>query len=313
MRIIVCLLFTFGVVEAFDLTNALQNSFLLSGERASTNQYFVMENTVIRYGTNGARESSDSYWLFLTASFKAGHDNPVYICRKFTIQIAKSTRKTVPSLQDWSYEPFLKDPGIDSQGQVFGIPHEKFSNIADSDGQPLDVEHSYAVYNHFIDFHSFADVFSRPTGEGNGIQNLTRIGDVVVHSAAFTTPPVNLGQGIKEGSFFQNGEITLAFKGVSMINERPCALVGFDSGASSFKMIMEPMPSMPVETNGSSHYFGDIFLDLDSFWVQKVTMTEFVLSETAVSSMNMKINGRIERQLVVRNVPAAEFEAMLAE
>jgi hypothetical protein len=304
----------YGVLGAFDFTDALRrNSFTLSGERALKNQYFVMDNTVIRYGANGARESSDNYRLYLTASFEDGRHEPLYICRKFVIQIANSAQKTMPSLQDWSYEPYFEDTGIDAKGQVFGIPHEKFSNIADSDGQPLDLEHGYAVYNHFIDFHGFADVFSRPAEGGKGIQNLTRIGDVVIHSAAFSKPPVNLGQGIKEGSFFQNGEITLSFKGVSVINERPCALVGYDSGASSFKMIMEPMPSMPVVTNGSSHYFGDIYLDLESYWVQKVTLTEFVLSETVVSSMNMKINGRIERQLLVRNVAAAEFEAMIAE
>jgi hypothetical protein len=70
---------------------------------------------------------------------------------------------------------------------------------------------------------------------------------------------------------------------------------------------------MMVETHGSSHYFGDINIDLKSFWVQQVTMAEFVVSETNIASMNMKINGVIERQTTIRNVDADTFNAALSE
>ena len=117
-------------------------------------------------------------------------------------------------------------------------------------------------------------MFAESTTEGNGIQNLKKIGQKIVHAAAFSEPPVNLGSNVSEGSFFKNGEITLEFKGLSVVNDRQCALLEYDSGESSFKIIMEPMPNMEIQTVGSSHYQGDIYKDLATNWVQKITMNE---------------------------------------
>jgi len=132
---------------------------------------------------------------------------------------------------------------------------------------------------------------------GNGIQDLKKIGQEIVHAAAFSEPPVHLGSGVSEGSFFKNGKIMLAFKGLGWVNERPCAVVGYDSGESSFQMTVNPTPELQIQTTGSSHYFGDIYKDLKTKWVQKVTMTEFVVSETALPTPPTKINSVIERRI----------------
>jgi hypothetical protein len=68
---------------------------------------------------------------------------------------------------------------------------------------------------------------------------LKKIGDKIVHAAAFSEPKLNLA-----GSFFKNGEITLEFKGLSRVNGKSCALIGYDSGESSFKMVVNPIPEL---------------------------------------------------------------------
>jgi hypothetical protein len=57
------------------------------------------------------------------------------------------------------------------------------------------------------------------------------------------------------GSSFKNGQITLEFKGLSVVNGKDCALIAYDSGESSFKILMQPTPEMQIQIVGSSHYF----------------------------------------------------------
>jgi hypothetical protein len=182
-----------------------------------------------------------------------------------------------------------------------------FENLTDSAGKPLPSDQTYHVYNAFIDFHSFCNVFAERAANGSGIQDLKRIGQKIVHVSAFSEPPVNLGSQILPGSSFKNGEITLAFKGLSMLNGKQCALVEYDSGESSFKMLMQPTPEMQIQTVGSSHYFGDIYKDLSTNWVQKVTMAEFVVAEVALPMPPNKINSVVERHITILNVREDEL------
>ncbi len=118
---------------------------------------------------------------------------------------------------------------------------------------------------------------------------------------------MNLGSNTAEGSTFKNGEVTLALKGLSSVDGAACAIVAYDSGASSFKMLMKPMPNMQIETVGSSHYLGDIYIDLASRWPRKVTMYELVVAETQLPMPPNKINAVIERDILIRNVTEQEF------
>ena len=163
------------------------------------------------------------------------------------------------------------------------------------------------LYNTFIDFHGFCNAFAERIEGGNGIQDLRTIGDKIIHSASYTEPPVNLGSNVAEGSTFKNGEVTLEFKGISLVDSRRCGVVAFDSGESSFKMIMKPMPEVEIRTVGSSHYKGDLFIDLESYWVRKVVMDEIVISETNLPMPPHKINAVTERTSVIKNVSAEAF------
>jgi len=76
----------------------------------------------------------------------------------------------------------------------------------------------------------------------------------------------------------------------------------YDSGESSFYMLTKPMANMEVSTKGSSHYWGDIYKDLTSGWIQKAVLHELVVSETMVPGLSNKINSVIERTINIKNV-----------
>jgi len=278
----------------------LRRTFDLGAPRSREPQTYDMETIVLTYALDGRRVNKDILRLQLKCT--PGQTADQYTCTRFTVQFGANPEVEVPAMAGWSYPFKGVTTGIDEQGQVFGIDHAKFEKLVDADGKPLPVDKRYFVYNAFIDFHAFCNVFAEPMEGGKSIRDLRHIGDKIVHAAAFTEAPVNLGAGIKEGSTFKNGEVTLEFKGLSLVDGASCAVVAYDSGESSFQMLVNPMPNMEVRSVGSSHYKGDIHVDLTSRWVRKVTMDELVVTESIVPGMANKINAVIERTTVIRNV-----------
>lgn len=288
------------------ISSVLNQEFNLAGNRSHETQYYVMQSELITYALDGKRMGKDIYKLHLewVPAKMAGKAGDEFTCAKFTVQLGDAPQVTIPILANWSYS---LSEGIDDKNQVFGIDHIKFENLKDSNGYLIPTDKAYHVYNAFIDFHAFCNVFSERTSEGNGIQNLKKIGRKIVHSAAFSEPPIHLGKDIAEGSFFKNGEITLEFKGLSLVNDKQCALLGVDSGESSFKMIVKPTPEFEVVAVGRSHYKGDIFKDLASNWVQKVVFDEMVVTEATMPMPPNKVNSIVERNIVILNVSKREY------
>jgi hypothetical protein len=289
-----------------------QQSFELAGDRTEQIRYFISETKLTQYNLDGTRAGTNIFKLFLqwTPAKLASKKGDEFTCAKFIYKSDTLVETTIPVLDNWHYVYQPDSTGYDAKGQMFGIPHEKFENLVDSQGNSLQQDKSYMIYNTFIDFHSFM-MFAEKTQSGYGIQHLKKIGDKIVHASAFSEPTINLGSNIAKGSYFKNGEITLAFKGLSLINEATCALLNFDSGESAFKVIIKPMPEMEIVTVGSSHYKGDIYLDLASKWVLKVIMDEVVISETKLPFPPNKINAVAERMTLIQNVSEKYFRNSL--
>ncbi len=282
----------------------LPKTFNLAGERTPVIQKYKMESKLINYAQDGSRKSTDIFRLRLkwVPAAIAGTAGDVFTCEQFTVQLGDSPAVTIPALDHWSYILKLPASGLDEKGQVFGIDHQRFEQLADSQGSGIPPDKVYHVYNAFVDFHSLCSVFAEKTSTGAGIQDLHLIGQKIIHDAAFSEPPVNLGSNIATGSYFKNGEITLEFKGLSVVNGRRCAIIGYDSGNSQFKMIVNAMPDLQVQSVGSSHYQGDLYKELKSNWIQKAVLTEWVVSATTVPTLPNKINAVTERNILISNV-----------
>ncbi|MBN2316718.1 MAG: hypothetical protein JXM79_22515 [Sedimentisphaerales bacterium] len=289
----------------------LRQTFKLGGERSQQTQYFLMESKLINYALDGKRTGMDVFRLRLKCvpAKLAGTKGDEYTCAKFTVQLGVQPEVEIPAMKNWTHVFKIPPTGVDEKGQTLGIDHAPFENLMDANGNAIPQDKAYHVYNAFIDFHAFCDIFADRVEDGRGIQDLKSIGQKIVHEAAFSEAPVSLGSNVAEGSTFKNGEITLELKGLSRVAGATCALVGYDSGESSFKMTIKPIPNMEVKTVGSSHYKGDIYIDLATNWVKKATMDEVVVAETTLPMPPNKINSVIERNIFIRNVATEEFAA----
>jgi hypothetical protein len=289
----------------------LMRGVRLTGDPEPTVHYYRMTTEVVAIAPDGKRQSPEVYDLWLEYVPKPGTAGDVVTCHRFTVRQGEKPTAALPSLEGWSYVLRLTPSGLDERGFIFGIDQAKFERLANANGEALPLPIAYAVFNAFVDFHSFGQVFARRTSEGGGIQDLRTIGQKILHVAAHTEPPVSLGSLVEKGSFFRNGAVTLELKGLSSIDGRRCALIGYDSGDSTLKMLLKPLPQVAVEVNGGSHYLGDLYVDLETQWLQKATLTEIVVSETSSAAFPESVRSVIERRLLLRALSREALETSL--
>ncbi len=288
-------------------STSLDAEFDLGAARAATPHFYEMRTPSITYEQDGARKPYHELGLLLRCTPGEG-GRVEYTCVRMTVR-TDGDASEVPELAGWSYEFRPEQTGSSATGDMFGIHHGKFQELADASGQTLDPALSYAVYNAFVDFHAMCNVFAEPTHDGAGIQDLKRLGDTIVHAAASSEPTVHLEGVTESGSTFRNGRITLGLKGLGLVDGAPCAIVAYDSGESSFAMAMEPAPGMSIDAVGSSHYFGDIYVDLDSMWVAKAALSEFVVTDVTMDGAPLA-NSVVERTIGIHAVTEHALEEL---
>ncbi len=288
------------------VTSLATQRFELGGGRMRVPQEFALETRIVSYAPDGTRGVTDIYRLRLRSTPAASGEKTgdTITCLGFTVQLGEQAESEIPSLKGLTYVPDLTPESGTGGRPVLGVPHAPFENLVDAARRPVPAGNSYHVYNAFVDFHAFCDVFPRPMGEQAGVEDLHRLGQKLVHATAGSMPPVNVGSVVAEGSFFKNGEVTLALKGLGAVDGTTCAVLGVDSGRSSFAMLMRPTPGMEIRTTGASHYQGDIYLNLATHWVSRVEADEVVVSRTKLPMPPNQIDSIIERTILIRNVSA---------
>jgi hypothetical protein len=253
--------------------------YYLGGERSEEPQFYYIESLIVAYGENGTRTGVDMYnvSLMVEPGDKAAEEGDKYTIVEVEIQIGDGPKITVPPLEGWSYDfimQSLDDDYLDELGQLWGIPHSRFEGLTDSNGEVLDPFVAYQVYNSFILYHGYVDGTINEAGDGKGIAELRRIGQKIVQKdSSFQEAPIDFGEQFSEGSIFTSGEVTLEFKGISIVDDSLVAIVGSDEGECSFTMLFEPFPGFVLRTDGGTLIQGDMYVDLASNWVTKVLIT----------------------------------------
>ena len=161
------------------------------------------------------------------------------------------------------------------------------------------------VYSAFYYYHSYTD-FAEPPSQGHGIQDLKRIGDRVVVEGSFMESPLP-GKLAKDSSFWKNGEITLVFNGLSIVDGKSCAVLGLDSGVCHWSMPMTYMPIMNLKTVGVSNYQAGIYLDLESRWIRKLDMVLFEITSTTMWRIPVEKSIPVTK-LAIWAIDKAEFD-----
>jgi len=285
----------------------LEQEFNLEGNRSKKPQFYITQFEVAYHSSNGKQKWVDKFELYLTLnpSSSSVGDVDKFTCTKFSVQLKGGTKVTIPSLAGWSYNFNLKSldkEGLDAKGLMFGIPHTKFEDLIDSKGQKLSIEAQYQVYSAFIYFHSYCNQLAEQSA-----QNLKKIGDQSVKDLTGLESPVNLGTKFLEGSKFLHGIETLEFKGLGVIDDKECAIIGFNERGGGYVMYIRPMPILKVKTVGGTRYSGDIYIDLESLWVKKVNVSIIDMTKTTMYGIPVEISIPITT-LTIRSVDQKEFE-----
>jgi len=267
------------------VNHALMRSYDLVGERAGETHYYIVESELATHSSKGVLKSTDVYREHLTVEpgNRSAGEADHFTCKKFTLKSGDEPEVTIPSLAGFSYDvnkDLLDANGIDEHGELYSVPEETFEGLEDNTGTKLPFEVGYQVYSAFYYYHSFTD-FAEPPLQGKGIQDLRRIGDNVTVEGSWAESPLP-GKLAKDSAFWKNGEITLAFNGLSVVDGIPCAVLGLDSGVCHWSMPMTYMPIMNLKTVGVSNYQADIYLDLESKWVRKLDMVLFEITKTTM-------------------------------
>jgi hypothetical protein len=287
--------------EAEGGESILTQQYDLGKERSLEPQYYHMDVEIITRASDGSRANVETYSMRLMGkpvNLSAGKAVR-WTCAWFALNIGEGSEVTVPAMEGWSYD-FNRGVGIDEHGQVLGIPHAKFESLTDTKGKKLDAVVGYQVYNQFVQFHAYVDGFAAPALEGGkGIQDLKRIGDRIVFGGFPEDLPLDVGLIIKEGSIYKGGEETLEFKGLSVVDGKPCALLGVDGGEGSYTMVIEVMPNVNANTVGGTRYFGDIYIDLASMWLKKAEITVVDVTETSMGG-KVVANTTLESHYIIR-------------
>ncbi|MHC4536953.1 MAG: hypothetical protein ACYS6K_23645 [Planctomycetota bacterium] len=291
----------------------LRSPYDLAAERLMKSRYYCMETKIVHLGEDGTRTVPITLRLLLKCvpAGQSPQDGYRYTCSKISLQKEGDSEVQIPALDGWSYIfKRAEDGGFHHRGLIYGIDHGRFQGLKDGKGNALPPECAYALYNMFVDFHAFCNQFAEKSMTGNGIQNLKRIGEKIIHESAFSEPTLQLTGNISEGSFFRNGEVTLEFKGLSVVDGLACAIVRFDSGDSSFKYLINPTPDMDIKTVGAAHYWGDLYIELDSKWVRKVAMGELTVSKVTLGDQK-NIKSVMERSTTISAMDKDKFEFLL--
>ncbi len=146
----------------------LTKEYDLGGTRSREPQFYLIQHEVVTHASNGKRKAVDMYKMRLTCEpgdRDGGETTDKYTCINFSVKRNDTPEITIPSLDRWSY-PFskqlLNEEGLDSHGQMMGIPHAKFDKLTDSTGARLPIELPYQIYSAFRHYDHRILPLSRP-------------------------------------------------------------------------------------------------------------------------------------------------------
>lgn len=268
-----------------DLENNFQminSEFNLAPPRSLKEQYFVGQHRVNQHAVGGKLLNAHSYELDITC--KPGNQDlgkpDTYTCSRFVFKPYTKSKVTIPSLENWyySFDPSsFENDGLDSDGIMWGLPHEMFEGMKDSSGKEISIDPQYQVYSAFTYFHSFcgSNIVS------NEASRLKKIGDRTTIEMP-PSSPVNLGSMFLSNSKYDHGETIMEFSGLSAVDEKTCAVFRMWEIGGGYMMYIRPMPTLSVKTIGSTRIVATMFLDLETGWIRKAEATITDITKTTM-------------------------------
>ena len=289
----------------------LKKEYNLFGTRSKESQFYLVGHEVVTHTSNGKPKTIDTYKMRLKCEpgdRAAGEIADKYTCLNFSVKRKDTPEVSIPSLAGWSYEfskQLLDEEGLDSNGQMMGIPHHKFDKLIDSTGAKLPIELPYQIYSAFTYFHTCCNMLIEPSQLGTNIEDLKKVGDKSI-SEISPELPIDLGTNILKGSTYKTGKTVLEFKGLGIVDDAVCAIIRYEETGGSWTAYIQAAPLMKVKTVGGTQIRAEIFMDLASLWMKKATYRVTDITKTTLYGIPVQISVPITTH-TIKSVQEADF------
>jgi hypothetical protein len=147
----------------------------------------------------------------------------------------------------------------------------------------------------------------RNESSGN-ISKIRKIGDRVMVNDAHKSSSVDFPPVITE-SYFANGDYETVFTGIGVAGGKKCAVLEYINTESKLKSKTQVNPEISIELEGTSNFWGHMYIDLESGKLIQGDLYEYVVI-SGTSSIPMLNNMRLfERRLVeIQKISKDDFD-----
>ena len=159
-----------------------------------------------------------------------------------------------------------------------------------------------------LDAHTFDVVARLEDYEGT----LIYIGDTAVLPAE-GIPVVMDFPPLFTDTHFTNAPFHTTFKGITLYDNEPCAILSFRSDDCQVRLVVNMM-DMKLPTDGISYYFGEVFLSLESgkiMWGQIIERVDSITRAFVQAGTPMK--QVVRREITLEKIDFGEYNATLRE
>jgi len=145
-----------------------------------------------------------------------------------------------------------------------------------------------------LDAHAQFDLLR--TESAGGISQIKKIGDRISNPGAGESTAWDFNALIQDSNFTNGGYDTM-FTGVCLENRKKCAVLEYINTESRISSKIQVTPKMTLEQEGTSNFWGHIYIDLETGELVKGDIYEYVVVHTTVPGQSQPMR-LFERRLV---------------
>jgi hypothetical protein len=156
-----------------------------------------------------------------------------------------------------------------------------------------------------IDAHTFDVLANLNNYEGH----LTQVGDSALLPASAIPVSMNFPPLFTD-TYFTNADLTITFLGIALFQGEPCAILVFRSEKNGLHMVTN-MNGMKFPSDGTSYYWGEIFLSLEDKKIVRGKIFERVDMVTSLATLGAPVKHVTRREIILERMQPEDFKQIV--
>ena len=289
MILLIVLLIVMGFLFGQEIPTDLAAEYDLSLRETSGDVSYYKMRTVYDHGNSmGITQSREE--LITSFKRKAVKIEKGTYQVKFTWKEAKigHQKRLQEKISNWKVLPF-------AAGFTYLLDFEnlRFPSQIDFSPIPSTLQGMKFMVN-ILDAHAQFDLLR--TESAGGISQIKKTGDKISNPGAGESTAWDFNTFIQD-SDFTNGEYETMFTGICMVKEKKCGVLEYINTESRIKNSAQVTPKMIVKQEGTSNFWGRIFIDLETGDLVKGDLYEYVVMHATMPGQSQPMR-LFERRLI---------------